>query len=87
MKIILKLDIIKDFYISDDLIIKSIDTKISQILIKLRPYIYSHCGDEVSFVACNTCIRDDVKSYFTYYPSGWSENIKIYTNIRILSYN
>lgn len=40
---------------------------------ELLPYWNGECGDEISYIACDKCITDKLKSYFTNYPNGWPE--------------
>src|SRR5438552_107024 len=47
--------------------------EICEIVKKLKPYHRKHVGDKFQFKACEKCITDEIKKYFTHKPNGWYE--------------
>lgn len=48
----------------------------AEILIKLKPYWSSCMSDIIQWEACEKCIKEDLKKYFTHCPQGWDYNPK-----------
>jgi len=37
------------------------------------PFMVKGCLYHISYLACDRCITEDVKPFFTHYPDGWIE--------------
>ena len=62
------------------------DEPIKTILMDLKPYWKSTCSDTIQWIACDKCITNKCKKYFTYKEEGWKEDIKfevLYEIIRL----
>lgn len=64
----------------DEKIMKIVkDSKKCQALIDLKRYWYSYGDTTIQWHACDKCIKDNVKGYFTYVPEGWEVKVGTFT--------
>lgn len=53
-----------------------LDDNLKADLIELTYYWHTSTIGLIKWIACDNCINDSVRKYFTYHPFGWKENIK-----------
>lgn len=53
-----------------------LEPNIKSDLLKLIDYWHTSTNGLITWIACDCCIDNNLKKYFSYYPFGWKENIK-----------
>lgn len=52
----------------------------------LKQYLHSNTGAYCNFVSCEDCILPEYYLVFTFYPQGWKENIKYFTEYELAQF-